>query len=193
MMTGCVSGPPCRLGSNQEGASESRLRRAALPCAYVGQKTSKLPPGRAHRRFGRVPPSGGRADAMSAWGPSRARRGRRAPAAAPAKATLPIGAQVRISQTGPDGNPAFSAQTPAVAGRHPEPLPLSRHARPDRHHRPLPARGGRETSQALGFALAAQALLILSGAAIFLAAVAWRTSLHAWTFRPGRAARLAHA
>jgi len=57
----------------------------------------------------------------------------------------------------------------------------------------LLAVSGVETSQALGFALAAQALLILSGAAIFLAAVAWRTSLHAWTFRPGRAARLAHA
>jgi uncharacterized membrane protein YbhN (UPF0104 family) len=51
---------------------------------------------------------------------------------------------------------------------------------------------GVETSQALGFALAAQALMIFSGAAIFLAAVAWRTSVHAWSFRPGRAARLAH-
>ena len=51
---------------------------------------------------------------------------------------------------------------------------------------------GVEASQALGFALAAQALLIFSGAAIFLAAVAWRTSVHAWSFRPGRAARLAH-
>ena len=50
---------------------------------------------------------------------------------------------------------------------------------------------GVETSQALGFALAAQALLIFSGAAIFLAAVCWRTSVHAWSFRPGRAARLA--
>jgi hypothetical protein len=50
---------------------------------------------------------------------------------------------------------------------------------------------GVETGQALVFALAAQALLIFSGAAIFLAAVAWRTSLHAWSFRPGRAARLA--
>jgi uncharacterized membrane protein YbhN (UPF0104 family) len=50
---------------------------------------------------------------------------------------------------------------------------------------------GVEASQAIGFALAAQALLIFSGAAIFLAAVAWRTSLHAWSFRPGRAARLA--
>jgi hypothetical protein len=47
---------------------------------------------------------------------------------------------------------------------------------------------GVETSQALGFALAAQALLIFSGATIFLAAVAWRASLHAWSFRPGRAA-----
>jgi Lysylphosphatidylglycerol synthase TM region len=52
---------------------------------------------------------------------------------------------------------------------------------------------GVEAGQALGFALAAQALLIFSGAAIFLAAVAWRTSLHAWSFRPGRAARLAHS
>ena len=50
---------------------------------------------------------------------------------------------------------------------------------------------GVEASQAVGFALAAQTLLILSGASIFLAAVAWRTSLHAWSFRPGRAARLA--
>ena len=52
---------------------------------------------------------------------------------------------------------------------------------------------GVEAPRALTFALAAQALLIFSGAAIFLAAVAWRTSLHAWSFRPGRAARLAHA
>jgi hypothetical protein len=51
---------------------------------------------------------------------------------------------------------------------------------------------GVEASTALGFALAAQALLIFSGASIFLAAVVWRTSLHAWSFRPGRAARLAH-
>jgi uncharacterized membrane protein YbhN (UPF0104 family) len=50
---------------------------------------------------------------------------------------------------------------------------------------------GVEASQAVGFALAAQTLLILSGAAIFFAAVAWRASLHAWSFRPGRAARLA--
>jgi uncharacterized membrane protein YbhN (UPF0104 family) len=50
---------------------------------------------------------------------------------------------------------------------------------------------GVEASQAVGFALAAQTLLILSGAAIFFAAVAWRSSLHAWSFRPGRAARLA--
>jgi hypothetical protein len=50
---------------------------------------------------------------------------------------------------------------------------------------------GVDASQALGFALAAQTLLILSGAAIFLGAVAWRGSLHAWSFRPGRAARLA--
>jgi Lysylphosphatidylglycerol synthase TM region len=52
---------------------------------------------------------------------------------------------------------------------------------------------GVDASQALGFALAAQALLIFSGAAIFFAAVAWRTSLYAWTLRPGRAARLAQA
>jgi uncharacterized membrane protein YbhN (UPF0104 family) len=51
---------------------------------------------------------------------------------------------------------------------------------------------GVEVSQALGFALAAQALLIFSGAAIFLTAIVWRTSLYAWSFRPGRAARLAH-
>jgi hypothetical protein len=50
---------------------------------------------------------------------------------------------------------------------------------------------GVEAPRALTFALAAQALLIFSGAAIFLAAVAWRSSLHAWSFRPGRAARLA--
>jgi hypothetical protein len=51
---------------------------------------------------------------------------------------------------------------------------------------------GVEAGQALGFALAAQALLIFSGAAIFLAAVAWRTSVHAWSFRPGRRVRIAH-
>jgi hypothetical protein len=50
---------------------------------------------------------------------------------------------------------------------------------------------GVDTSQAISFALAAQALLIFSGGAIFLAAIAWRVSLHAWSFRPGRAARLA--
>jgi drug/metabolite transporter (DMT)-like permease len=50
---------------------------------------------------------------------------------------------------------------------------------------------GVEAGQALGFAQAAQALLIFSGAPIFLAAVAWRTSLHVWSFRPVRAARLA--
>jgi hypothetical protein len=50
---------------------------------------------------------------------------------------------------------------------------------------------GVEAPQALAFALAAQALLIFSGAAIFLAAVAWRTGVFAWSFRPGRAARLA--
>jgi Lysylphosphatidylglycerol synthase TM region len=52
---------------------------------------------------------------------------------------------------------------------------------------------GVETSQALAFALAAQALLIFSGAAIFLSAVAWRTGVCAWSFRPGRAARLVRA
>jgi lysylphosphatidylglycerol synthase-like protein len=52
---------------------------------------------------------------------------------------------------------------------------------------------GVEAPRALTFALAAQALLVFSGAAIFLAAVAWRSSLHAWSFRPGRAARLARA
>jgi hypothetical protein len=52
---------------------------------------------------------------------------------------------------------------------------------------------GVEAPRALTFALAAQALLIFSGAAIFFAAVAWRTSLHAWSFRPGRSARLAQA
>jgi hypothetical protein len=52
---------------------------------------------------------------------------------------------------------------------------------------------GVEAPRALTFALAAQALLIFSGAAIFLAAVAWRSSLHAWSFRPGRAARLSRA
>jgi hypothetical protein len=50
---------------------------------------------------------------------------------------------------------------------------------------------GVEAPRALTFALAAQALLIFSGAAIFLAAVAWRSSLQAWSCRPGRAARLA--
>jgi uncharacterized membrane protein YbhN (UPF0104 family) len=52
---------------------------------------------------------------------------------------------------------------------------------------------GVETSQALGFALADPALLTFSGAAVFLAAVAWRTGVCAWSFRPGRAARLARA
>lgn len=55
----------------------------------------------------------------------------------------------------------------------------------------LLAVSGVETSHAVGFALAAQTLLILAGAAAFFAAVAWRTDLHAWSFRPGRAARLA--
>jgi Lysylphosphatidylglycerol synthase TM region len=46
---------------------------------------------------------------------------------------------------------------------------------------------GVEASRAVGFALAAQTLVILSGASIFLAAVAWRGGLHAWSLRPGRA------
>lgn len=50
---------------------------------------------------------------------------------------------------------------------------------------------GVEAPTALGFALAAQALLIFSGASIFLAAVVWRASVSAWSFRPGRAARRA--
>ena len=49
---------------------------------------------------------------------------------------------------------------------------------------------GVDAPKALGFALAAQALLIFSGGAIFLAAVAWRVGLHAWSFRPRRASRL---
>lgn len=48
---------------------------------------------------------------------------------------------------------------------------------------------GIDAPQALGFALAAQALLIFSGASIFLAAVVWRSSVSAWSWRPGRAAR----
>jgi Lysylphosphatidylglycerol synthase TM region len=48
---------------------------------------------------------------------------------------------------------------------------------------------GVDAPQALGFSLAAQALLIFSGGAIFLAAVAWRLGLHAWSFRPRRASR----
>jgi hypothetical protein len=52
---------------------------------------------------------------------------------------------------------------------------------------------GVEAPRALTFALAAQALLVFSGAAIFLAAVAWRSSVHAWSIRPGRAARLSRA
>jgi hypothetical protein len=52
---------------------------------------------------------------------------------------------------------------------------------------------GVETPTALGFALAAQALLIFSGASIFLAAVVWRTSVSAWSLRLGRAARLAES
>ncbi len=45
---------------------------------------------------------------------------------------------------------------------------------------------GVPTSEALSFALAAQALLILSGAAIFLTTVAWRASLRVLSFRSGR-------
>jgi hypothetical protein len=52
---------------------------------------------------------------------------------------------------------------------------------------------GVDAPKALGFALAAQALLIFSGGAIFLAVVAWRLGLHAWSFRPRRAARLVPA
>jgi Lysylphosphatidylglycerol synthase TM region len=52
---------------------------------------------------------------------------------------------------------------------------------------------GVDAPKALGFALAAQALLIFSGGAIFLAAVAWRLGVHAWSFRPRRALRLAPA
>ena len=52
---------------------------------------------------------------------------------------------------------------------------------------------GVDAPQALGFSLAAQALLIFSGGAIFLAAVTWRFGLHVWSFRPGRASRLVRA
>jgi hypothetical protein len=52
---------------------------------------------------------------------------------------------------------------------------------------------GVDAPKALGFALAAQALLIFSGGAIFLAVVAWRLGLHAWSFRPGRPLRLVSA
>jgi hypothetical protein len=52
---------------------------------------------------------------------------------------------------------------------------------------------GVDAPKALGFALAAQALLIFSGGAIFLAVVAWRLGLHGWSLRPGRAARLVPA
>jgi hypothetical protein len=50
---------------------------------------------------------------------------------------------------------------------------------------------GVETSEALAFALAAQALLILSGAVIFLAAAAWRSSVRVWSLWSGRIVRLA--
>jgi hypothetical protein len=49
---------------------------------------------------------------------------------------------------------------------------------------------GVDAPKALTFALAAQALLIFSGGAIFLAAVAWRLGLRAWSFRPAFASRL---
>jgi Lysylphosphatidylglycerol synthase TM region len=49
---------------------------------------------------------------------------------------------------------------------------------------------GVDAPRALGFALAAQALLIFSGGAIFFVAVMWRLSLHAWSFRRARASRL---
>jgi uncharacterized membrane protein YbhN (UPF0104 family) len=52
---------------------------------------------------------------------------------------------------------------------------------------------GVDAPKALGFALAAQALLIFSGGAIFLAVVAWRLSLHAWSFRPRGALPLVRA
>jgi hypothetical protein len=52
---------------------------------------------------------------------------------------------------------------------------------------------GVDAPKALGFALAAQALLIFSGGAIFLAAVAWRLGLHAWSFGRRRASRLIRA
>jgi len=51
---------------------------------------------------------------------------------------------------------------------------------------------GVDPSQALGFALAAQALLIVSGASIFVVAVVWRLLLGArsvlarWTLAPAR-------
>jgi hypothetical protein len=48
---------------------------------------------------------------------------------------------------------------------------------------------GVDAPKALAFALAAQALLIFSGGAIFLAAVAWRLGLRAWSFRPASALR----
>ena len=52
---------------------------------------------------------------------------------------------------------------------------------------------GVDAPRALGFALAAQALLIFSGGAIFLVAVMWRLGLHAWSFRRARASRLVRA
>jgi hypothetical protein len=48
---------------------------------------------------------------------------------------------------------------------------------------------GVDAPKALTFALAAQALLIFSGGAIFLTAVAWRLGLRAWSFRPVSASR----
>jgi hypothetical protein len=52
---------------------------------------------------------------------------------------------------------------------------------------------GVDAPRALGFALAAQALLIFSGGAIFFVAVMWRLGLHAWSFRRARASPLVRA
>lgn len=54
----------------------------------------------------------------------------------------------------------------------------------------LLAVSGVEGSRALGFALAAQALIVLAGAAVFLFAVVWQTALR---LRPARAVRAANA
>ena len=74
-------------------------------------------------------------------------------------------------------------------GRHPD--RPRRSGDPGHRRSDAPRRLWRQHPDAVGFALAAQLLLILAGASIFLAAVAWRTGIHAWSFRPGRAARLA--